>query len=281
MASNPNTSQHETDPSLPSARRHSASDATFKHVSPPKRAPSAALRMFSPVDSDDLEVETVLGDGGRGPRSMHGNFSRSRSTEHYDVASKIAQSPFRPSTVMTNLSRGNVQTTTPSIYPSLTVHQLAAQGEVVLLQQELQDGMDINYVDDNGFTALHWACANGQLGTVEFLIKNGGDISVAGNQGETPLLLASCYGFIEIVKFLLSIGVDVNYADEGGNTALMYAAYNNHATCITPLLEFGCDLTATNEDQLTAFDLAVAQGNKQAQQAMERYMLSLFDSSGS
>ena len=49
---------------------------------------------------------------------------------------------------------------------------------------------------------------------------------------------------------------------QGGNTALMYAAYNNHAPCITPLLEYGCDLTATNEDQLTAFDLAVAQGNK-------------------
>ena len=39
------------------------SDTTFQHVSPPKRAPSAAMRMFSPVDYDDLEVETVLGDG--------------------------------------------------------------------------------------------------------------------------------------------------------------------------------------------------------------------------
>ena len=35
--------------------------------------------------------------GGRGPRSMHGSFARSRSTEHFDVASKIAQSPFRVS----------------------------------------------------------------------------------------------------------------------------------------------------------------------------------------
>ena len=79
----------------------------------------------------------------------------------------------------------------------------------------------MNNVDDNGFTALHWACANGQLGTVEFLIKNSGDVGVAGNQGETPLLLASCYGFIEIVKYLLSIGVDVNYADEVSLTQMM------------------------------------------------------------
>ena len=76
--------------------------------------------------------------------------------------------------------------------------------------------MEVNDVDENGFTALHWACANGQLGTVEFLIKNGADVAVAGNQGETPLLLAACYGFIEIVKFLLSMGVNVNYSDEVG-----------------------------------------------------------------
>lgn len=63
MASDINPNHYDLDPTLPTARRHSASDATFKHVSPPKRAPSAALRMFSPVDSDDLEVETVLGDG--------------------------------------------------------------------------------------------------------------------------------------------------------------------------------------------------------------------------
>lgn len=271
-------SQHDFDSSSNTGRRHSASDATFKHVSPPKRAPSAALRMFSPVDSEDLEVETVLGDG-RGPgRSIH--FARSRSTEHFDAASKIAQSPFRPSTVMTNLSRGNVQTTTPSIYPSLTIHQLAAQGEVVLLQQELQDGIDMNNLDESGLTALHWACANGQLATVEFLVKSGADVSVPGNQGETPLLLASCYGVVEIVKFLLNIGVDVNYSDESGSTALMYAAYNNHAACITPILEHGADLTATNEDQLTAFDLAVAQGNRAAQHAMERYMLSMFEGPG-
>nr|KAG5694312.1 hypothetical protein BaRGS_035180 [Batillaria attramentaria] len=76
------------------------------------------------------------------------------------------------------------------------------------------------------------------------------------------------------------MGVDVNYFDESGSTALMYAAYSNHAACITALLERGADLTATNEDHLTAFDLAVAQGNRAAQQAMERYMLSMFEGPG-
>ena len=45
----------------PGAKRICSGESTFKHVSPPKRA--SALRMFSPVDNDDLEVETVLGYG--------------------------------------------------------------------------------------------------------------------------------------------------------------------------------------------------------------------------
>ncbi|PVD20235.1 hypothetical protein C0Q70_20731 [Pomacea canaliculata] len=175
---------------------------------------------------------------------------------------KSKQSLVMPSTVMTNLSRGNVQTTTPSIYPTLTIHQMAAQGEVVILQQELHDGIDINSVDENVSRLCTGPVPMVMLATVEFLVKNGADISLGGNQGETPLLLASCYGFCEIVKFLLTMGIDVNYADESGGTALIYAAYNNHAACITSLLEFGADLTATNEDQLTAFDLSVAQGNR-------------------
>ena len=93
-----------------------------------------------------------------------------------------------------------------------------------------RSGVDVNNVDDNGFTALHWACANGQLGTVEFLIKNGGDVTVAGNQGETPLLLAACYGFIEIVKYLLSIGVDVNYADEVSQVRMMVSETEKYCT---------------------------------------------------
>lgn len=56
--------QQEHDITGEHSRRHSTGDTHFKNISPHKRAPSAGLRIFSPVDSDDLEVETVLGDGG-------------------------------------------------------------------------------------------------------------------------------------------------------------------------------------------------------------------------
>lgn len=75
-------------------------------------------------------------------------------------------------------------------------------------------GSDINKLDEQGLTALHWACANGQMPTMEFLVQSGADINLSGNHGENALLLSSCYGYKEIVKYLLQLGMDVNCTDE-------------------------------------------------------------------
>ncbi|KAK3098127.1 hypothetical protein FSP39_016404 [Pinctada imbricata] len=226
------------------------------------------LRLVSPMDSDqdliDLEVANVLD---ADEKIQTECVSPSKSKRH--------ETPFRPTTVMTNLQRGNVQTTTP-LCKNLTIHQMAAQGELNLLQQEIQEGVDVNKCDSSGLTALLWASSYGQLSTMEFLISQGADLTACGSHGENALLLASCGGFKDIVRKLLKVRLDVNYTDESGNTALMYAAYRNHPAVVKLLLEYGADITAKNEDQFTAMDLAVGQGNKQVQQTIERHMLSLF-----
>ncbi|OWF54095.1 DNA-binding protein RFXANK-like [Mizuhopecten yessoensis] len=244
-----------------------------KLLSPMRRFASSghagAFRLVSPIDSDqelnDLEVASVLAEGNKESPDC---VSPSKSKRH--------ETPFRPTTVMTNLQRGNVQTTTPLILKNLTIHQMAAQGELVLLQQEILEGADINKPDSAGMTALLWASANGQQATTEFLVEKGADVNVSGKHGENALLLASAGGYTDIVYYLLSLGLDVNYSDESGSTGLMYACYRNHTGCIQALLEYGADITHTNEDQLTSMDLAVGQGHKAAQQTIEQHMLSLF-----
>lgn len=231
---------------------------------------AGAFRLVSPIDSDqelnDLEVASVLAEGNQ--EECEGYESPSKSKRH--------ETPFRPTTVMTNLQRGNVQTTTPLILKNLTIHQMAAQGELVLLQQEISEGADINKLDSVGMTTLLWACANGQQATTEFLVDKGADINVTGKHGENALLLASAGGYTDIVRYLLSLGMDVNYTDESGSTGLMYACYRNHAGCVQALVEYGANITHQNEDQLTAMDLAVGQGHKAAQHTIEQHMLSLF-----
>ncbi|KAK3603121.1 hypothetical protein CHS0354_027909 [Potamilus streckersoni] len=243
-------------------------DGYGRMLSPLKKFSS--LRLVSPVDIDqeqnDLEVASVLAEG-----SSRDSFSVS------PVKGRRHETPVRPTTVMTNLQRGNVLTITP-ICPNSTLHQMAAQGELMMLKQELSEGgVDIDKADDGGLTAFHWACAHGQLPTVEFMVQNGVDINVIGHHGENGLLFASCNGFTDIVKFLLKHGADVNYSDETGTTALMYAAYNSHPASVKILLEFGADMTLENVDHYTAMDIAVGQGHKTVQQVIERHMLSMFE----
>ncbi|XP_061191846.1 ankyrin repeat family A protein 2-like [Saccostrea echinata] len=245
----------------PERQRRGASSGKRQPVPP-------ALRLMSPFDSDqelnDLEVASVL----EGKQQGNDCLSPTKSKRH--------ETPFRPTTVMTNLQRGNVQTTTP-LFKNISLHQMAAQGELTHLHQEINEGCDVNKVDANDMTALLWACANGQQPAVEFLIKSGADINVSGSHGENALLLASCNGYLGIVEIFLKLGMDVNVTDETGNTALMYAAYRGHDSVVKLLLEYGADIMAQNEDNMNVMDMVVGQGNKLIQQVIERHMLSLFE----
>ncbi|XP_062616627.1 ankyrin repeat family A protein 2-like isoform X2 [Saccostrea cucullata] len=257
----PGKSKDDCPLASPERQRRGASSGKRQPVPP-------ALRLMSPFDSDqelnDLEVASVL----EGKQQGNDCLSPTKSKRH--------ETPFRPTTVMTNLQRGNVQTTTP-LFKNISLHQMAAQGELTHLHQEINEGCDVNKVDSNDMTALLWACANGQQPAVEFLIKSGADINVSGSHGENALLLASCNGYLGIVEILLKLGMDVNVTDEIGNTALIYAAYRGHDSVVKLLLEYGADIMAQNEDNMNVMDLVVGQGNKHIQQVIERHMLSLFE----
>jgi len=218
----------------------------------------------------DLEVATVLSQGVC-PSSSSLNSSPGKQL------SKLNYSPFRPSTALTNITRGNFRTNTPClIQGTLSLHQMAAQGELLLLQEELKCH-DTNTREGNGFTPLIYAASHNQLRTLTFLLSQGGDPNLYGNRGETPLHFASAYGFDRAVMILLDAGADVNHNADDGSTALLYAAHQDQVECVEVLLEWGADLTALNPNRYTALEIAATQGYKHVQVAIERHLLSLLD----
>ncbi|KAH3839315.1 ankyrin repeat family A protein 2-like [Dreissena polymorpha] len=235
-------------------------------ISPMKKL--SALRLVSPIDTDqeliDLEVASVLADGD--------NVSPTKTKSRGPAST----TPGRPGTIMTNVQRGNVQTDTPVIQ-SLTIHQLAAQGELNMLRQEIEQDAAVDRLDDTGLSPLLWACAHGQYLTAKYLLDHQASLDIIGSHGENCLLFASCFGYVDILKHLLLLGMNVDYTDETSSTGLMYAAYNGHVTSVTLLLEYGADLTLENDEGHTAMDLAVGQGHKLVQHAIETYMLSMFE----
>ncbi|XP_036378029.1 DNA-binding protein RFXANK isoform X2 [Megalops cyprinoides] len=157
---------------------------------------------------------------------------------------KNEESVLKYSTTLTNRQRGNEVTARPATLDTLSVHQLAAQGEVTQLAAHLsKDSSLVNSQDERGFTPLMWAAAFGEIAVVEFLLEKGADPKTLARERESALSLASSGGYADIVSILLKRGVDINTYDWNGGTPLLYAVRGNHVKCVDTLLGGSLHLT--------------------------------------
>ncbi|XP_067171547.1 ankyrin repeat family A protein 2 isoform X1 [Apteryx mantelli] len=208
--------------------------------------------------NSDLEVASVLF---KAECNIHPSPSPGIQVRHvYTPSTTKHFSPIKQSTTLTNKHRGNEVSTTPLLVNSLSVHQLAAQGEMLYLATRIEQENVINHKDEEGFTPLMWAAAHGQIAVVEFLLQNGADPQILGKGRESALSLACSKGYTDIVKMLLDCGVDVNEYDWNGGTPLLYAVHGNHVKCVKILLESGADPTIETDAGYNSMDLAVALG---------------------
>ncbi|XP_036095899.1 DNA-binding protein RFXANK isoform X3 [Molossus molossus] len=210
-------------------------------------------------------------------------------------ASSPQGSSLKHSTTLTNRQRGNEVSALPATLDSLSIHQLAAQGELSQLKEHLRKAAHlipaptalgrvgrgvaqwyhpllpgdnlINKRDERGFTPLIWASAFGEIETVRFLLEW---------ERESALSLASTGGYTDIVGLLLERDVDINIYDWNGGTPLLYAVRGNHVKCVEALLARGADLTTEADSGYTPMDLAVALGYRKVQQVIENHILKLF-----
>ncbi|KAK9409106.1 DNA-binding protein RFXANK [Crotalus adamanteus] len=180
------------------------------------------------------------------------------------------------SSTLTNRQRGNEVSALPATLDTLSIHQLAAQGELILLKESLRKGENLlNKPDERGFTPLMWASAFGEIETVRSMLDWGADPHVLAKERESALSLASTGGYTGIVTLLLEKAVDINTYDWNGGTPLLYAVRGNHAKCVEALLAHGADLTTEADSGYTPMDLAVALGHKKVQQVIEKHILNL------
>ncbi|XP_074979240.1 DNA-binding protein RFXANK isoform X3 [Caretta caretta] len=193
------------------------------------------------------------------------------------LAAQTAGVSLKHSTTLTNRQRGNEVSALPATLDTLSIHQLAAQGELSQLKEYLRKGENlVNKPDERGFTPLIWASAFGEIETVRHLLDRGADPHVLAKERESALSLASTGGYTDIVIMLLERDVDINIYDWNGGTPLLYAVRGNHVKCVEALLARGADLTTEADSGYTPMDLAVALGHKKVQQVIENHILKLF-----
>ena len=96
---------------------------------------------------------------------------------------------------------------------------------------------DINYQNETGYSAIHYACEEGNLKIVEILIKANCDVNIKTNDKKTPLHLAAANGYFDISKLLIENGAIINIGDSEKNTPLHLCCQKGHAELTKFLLD--------------------------------------------
>lgn len=131
------------------------------------------------------------------------------------------------------------------------------------------EGADVNAVQPDGTTALHWAAYHEDAEAADLLIHAGARVNATNDLGATPLWLAAAHGSAAMIDRLLSAGADPNLALAEGETPLMAAARAGSARAVTLLVEHGADVNARERVRgQTALMWAVAEHHPDVVQAL-------------
>ena len=105
-----------------------------------------------------------------------------------------------------------------------------------ILEIIAQKNVDINYQNENGWTALHYSCDEGNLKITEILIKAHCDVNIKNNEKKTPLHYSVTKGYFDITKLLVENGGDMNCLDNENNNIIHLCSMYGHDELLTFLL---------------------------------------------
>ena len=119
------------------------------------------------------------------------------------------------------------------------LHYCALNGHIEIVSVLLHYRANTNITNKLGDTALHNSSSNGHTETVCLLLNSGTNIYLRNVNGATALHKAALSGCIETVKALLKVGASANVLAEDGNTPLHCSVLGGVAQIVELMLEGG------------------------------------------
>ena len=127
------------------------------------------------------------------------------------------------------------------------LHTAAEQGDVARVEELLNDGAEIQELDDYDDTPLHVAIRSGHENVVALLIARGADVEAegGGEDGyETPIITAVEHDVPNIIPMLAVAGADLNMTNDNDEVPLHIACCVGSLEAVQALLAAGADVNA-------------------------------------
>ncbi|CAK9209241.1 unnamed protein product [Sphagnum troendelagicum] len=145
------------------------------------------------------------------------------------------------------------------------LHWTGVRGSIQVAELLLQQGARLECPDTHGYRVTHVAAQYGHTALLYYLItKWGAEVDPLDNDGRSPLHWAAYKGFSDCVRLLLFMDAHLGRADKEGCTPLHWAAMRGNLEACTVLVQAGslADLLATDSTGCTAVQLASDKGHR-------------------
>lgn len=165
----------------------------------------------------------------------------------------------------------------------LNLHEAAQQNDVGQMKFLLNRGADIEFRDEMGKNAFHYAVFGGHQEIINMLLDKDAEVServskedsevqkavnkgrqpihtAVDRDGKQPIHYAAMGGQIEALEMLLGKGAQLDATDNAGKTPLHSAVLSGNVDMIANLKEKGADLNAQDKDGRTPLHMAVLLG---------------------
>ncbi|EPL04205.1 ankyrin repeat domain-containing protein [Pseudomonas sp. TH05] len=152
------------------------------------------------------------------------------------------------------------------------VFNVARQGDALMLDRLVSNGLPINLRNHKGDTLLMLASYHGHLDAVQVLLKHKADPEIRNDNGQSPIAGAAFKGDLAVVKALVEGGAEVEGSSFDGRTALMMAAMFNRTEIVDYLISQGADPKGRDANGVSALEAAKTMGAKDTIAQLERLL---------
>lgn len=183
------------------------------------------------------------------------------------------------------------------------LNNYAFHGDIKNVRKCIKNNADLNLLDEEGYSALHWAIQEGYQEIVRLLIESGADLEKKNIEGFSPLHIALLDNQTDIAIDLINQGISLDIDNSGysalhvvssktgnskilkrlciekkylnkfdqngeGYTPLHYAAQENKVKCINVLIEAGANVNIETKEGFTPLHIAAGEGHVKAVEAL-------------